>query len=195
MSTLEMQITNTNLLEEIKAGNRNAFDSFYKEYRARLYATIYFLCGDGSLAEDLVQEAFLKLWASREKLRPSESLTGYIRTIGRNLFLDHQRRFAVNESYISELSEPVNWDVSEKVSYDELTSLVFSSIAEFSDDKQDMFIRSRFGGETYKEIALAKNTTVKAVERHIAKVSNSLKKDLRKHDYLTLFLLLTHIYL
>lgn len=190
-----MQIANINLLEEIKAGSRRAFETFYKDYHARLYATIYFLCDDESLAEDLVQEAFLKLWVNRDKLQASQSLTGYVKTIGRNLFLDHQRRSVVKDSYISQQSEPVEWEVSEQVAYDELTSLVFASISEFSDDKQDMFIRSRFGGESYKEIAFAKNTTVKAVERHIAKVSSSLKKYLQKHDYLILFVLFTHTYL
>jgi|SRR5690606_11410573 len=195
MSTLEMQIADINLLEEIKAGNRRAFEIFYKDYHPRLYATIYFLCDDEALAEDLVQEAFLKLWLNRDKLRSSQSLTGYIKTIGRNLFLDYQRRSMVRESYVRQQAEPIEWEVSDKVTYDELTSLVFTSISVFSDDKQDMFIRSRLGGESYQEIALAKNTTVKAVERHIAKISDSLKKYLRKHDYLILFVLFTHIYL
>src|SRR5690606_2097670 len=195
MSTLEMQIADINLLEEIKAGNRRAFEIFYKDYHPRLYATIYFLGAGGPLAEDLVQEAVVRLGLSGRRWRSSRSLTGGIKTIGRHLVLDYQRRSVVRESDGRQQAEPIDWGVSDKVTYDELTSLVFTSISVFSDDKQDMFIRSRHGGESYQEIALAKNTTVKTVERHIAKISDSLKKYLRKHDYLILFVLFTHIYL
>lgn len=190
-----MPETTFDLIQEIKAGNRKAFDFFYRDYRSRLYATLLFLSNDANLAEDLLQETFLKLWMHREKLRTGTSLTGYVSAIARNLFLDHQRKREVSTSYLRQLSEPSGWGVTEQVCHDELSELVFSSISRFSKDKQDMFIRSRFQGETYQEIALAKNTTPKAVERHIAKISAALRQYLRKHDYLVLFMLYTHIHL
>lgn len=48
------------------------------------------LLGDRAAAEDVVQEAFLRVWRRRERLRPGE-LDGYLVQAARNLALDQQR--------------------------------------------------------------------------------------------------------
>ena len=60
-------------------------DSDFSEYmaarQAALYRTAYLLAGDHASAEDLLQNAFAKLYLSWDKVRDREALDGYVRRI------------------------------------------------------------------------------------------------------------------
>lgn len=60
--------------------------------RAGLRRTAFLLCGDWSLADDLVQEALIRLYVAWPRLSRSESLRNYSRRVLINLYLDHRRR-------------------------------------------------------------------------------------------------------
>lgn len=183
-----MKAEDLTILREIKSGNKEVFNAFYMEYSPRLQATMYFLCNDKFLAEDLAQEAFLRLWKNRAELNEAQSLKGYLRTISKNQFLDHQRKDKSAIHYKDSLTEPTAEDVSEKVIFNDLRRLVISGISHFSVDKQEMYIGSRFDGRTYHEIAQIKNTTPKAVERHVAKISAFVRIYLKKYYHIIVFL-------
>jgi RNA polymerase sigma factor (sigma-70 family) len=190
----KMRAEDLTIVKAIKAGDKRAFNAFFIEYSPRLEATIYFLCNDKCLAEDLVQEAFLRLWKNRAELNEHQSLKGYLRTISKNLFLDHNRKGKTAQRYQESLVEPTSDEVSEKVIVNDLQQLVISGITRFSQDKQDMYVGSRFDGKTYYEIAQIKNTTPKAVERHVAKISSFIRIYLKKHyQIIIIFFLITAI--
>jgi len=115
-----------------------------------------------------------------------------MRTSSKNLFLDGNRKRKTQHIYNGLLEEPVANDVGDRASYNELNSVVLSAISRFSLEKQEMYIESRMNGLSYNEIAAARNTTPKAVERHISKVSFYLRWYLTKYYYsLSLFCLTT----
>ena len=57
-----------------------------------LYAQALAIVADAAVAEDLVQEAFLRIWPRRSRLQDPASLDGYLAAAVRNLALDHLRR-------------------------------------------------------------------------------------------------------
>jgi RNA polymerase sigma factor (sigma-70 family) len=186
-----MQPEDLKTLLKIKAGNKCAYNTFYQLYGPRLHATVYFLCNDKALAQDIVQEAFLRLWLNRSTLNENQSLKGYLRTISRNLFLDQVRKNKTEKVYHHLLCEQVSFDTGDRIAFKELNKIVYTAISTFSAEKQEMYIGSRFNGKTYNEIAIANNTTPKAVERHIAKISLFIKAYLKKH-YFILFIIFIH---
>lgn len=50
------------------------------------------LCGDGTRADDLVQEAFARAWANQHRFRPGTNFTAWVFTILRNLFYSDLRK-------------------------------------------------------------------------------------------------------
>ena len=66
---------------------QDRFDAAYRAHANSLYHYIYYKCGNLQMAEDIVQESFLRLWQNCEKV-DEEKVKAYLFTIGRNLMLN-----------------------------------------------------------------------------------------------------------
>lgn len=68
------------------------FEDLFQRVAPALYAQACALLGGRAGAEDLVQEAFVRVWRQRARLREPERLEGYLATAVRNLAFDQLRR-------------------------------------------------------------------------------------------------------
>lgn len=75
----------------------------YDKYHKQMYAFAYKYTRSGSAAEDIVQQAFLKLWENRSGLNPASGLGGYLFAISRNLTLNALRSYNPQTSDTSPL--------------------------------------------------------------------------------------------
>jgi RNA polymerase sigma-70 factor (ECF subfamily) len=82
------------LLRRVAAGDRNdALEELYRRYAGRLYGLGMHLLGDASLAEELVQETFVRLWRTAGRYDPDRgSVATYVFAIGRRIAIDLWRR-------------------------------------------------------------------------------------------------------
>jgi len=69
------------------------FDELYEQYFQRIYQFIYYMVSDPSLAEDLTQETFLRVF--KGQFRNEAALSTYIRKIARNIVYDTYRKKAL----------------------------------------------------------------------------------------------------
>ena len=65
----------TDLLARVAEGNDRAFETIFHHYRPKIYSYAYQLFGNIQMADELVQEVFLKVWLNRDKLPTSSSST------------------------------------------------------------------------------------------------------------------------
>ena len=79
------------ILRGLAHGDAHAFDAVYAALRAPLYAFLVRLSGQTSLAEDLLQEAWLRLARSAAGLPPETQLRPWLFTVVRNLYRSHRR--------------------------------------------------------------------------------------------------------
>jgi RNA polymerase sigma-70 factor (ECF subfamily) len=84
----------TRLMARIAAGDRQeALGELYGRYERRLYGLGLKLLGDQSLAEELVQETFLRVWRNASRFDPARgSVATYVFTIARRIAIDLWRR-------------------------------------------------------------------------------------------------------
>lgn len=71
-----------------------AFEALYARYRRPLLSFFSRLTGDATLAEDLMQESFVRLWKARKRYRPSGKFTTYLFQIGKNHWLNERDKRA-----------------------------------------------------------------------------------------------------
>jgi RNA polymerase sigma-70 factor (ECF subfamily) len=97
------------LVTSAKAGDVKAFESLYKRHRNRIYGLVWRLCGgDHGLAEDLLQEAFVRAWQKLDSFRGESKFSTWLHRLSANVALSDRRsrlRRANYETTMDEVSE------------------------------------------------------------------------------------------
>ncbi len=81
------------LVQRVREGDKAAFQQLLGQHLGPVTQFAFRLTGDASLAEDVAQEVFLRLWSRAGQFDPSRSkLTTWLHNIARNLCIDHFRK-------------------------------------------------------------------------------------------------------
>lgn len=98
------------LVAALRRGERAAFERLYDSYGAALYGVIHKIVKDDEVAQDLVQEAFVKIWQGVHGYDSSRGrLFTWMLNVSRNLAIDHLRsRTAKQQTNIYPLENSVH---------------------------------------------------------------------------------------
>lgn len=77
----KVRMTETELIQECLANNRLAQKQLYERYKRAMYTVAYRITGDFESANDVLQEAFVKVFRGLEKFRKESTLGAWIKTI------------------------------------------------------------------------------------------------------------------
>jgi RNA polymerase sigma-70 factor (ECF subfamily) len=91
-------------LERLRRGDPAAFDAVYDELRPRVYAFLVRLSRRRDVAEELVQEAFLRLASHAATLADDTRLAAWLFTVARNLWVSHVRLTMIEHERLDRLS-------------------------------------------------------------------------------------------
>lgn len=69
-----------------------SFEEFFNAERPRLFATLALIVGDRGIAEDLMQEAFVRVWERWDRVQAHADPTGYLYRTALNLVRQRRRR-------------------------------------------------------------------------------------------------------
>ena len=169
------------LMVRVSAGDRAAFDEVYLRYQARVHAYLWRIVNDDTLAADLRQETFLRLWKSREAWRAESSVAGYLIRVARNLALDAMRRRRVRDDLRQEhvldlygAVHPPDLVLSRK----DRSERIHSEIAALPDRPREVFTLKHDVGLSYREIAELLEISPKTVEVHMGRALRLLREAL-----------------
>lgn len=151
------------------------FDLVYKELVKPLYHFIYYKCGDQALAEDLVQEAFIKLWENCSKVKKKQA-KAYLFTVARNLFLNKVSKKKVALKFIQQLDHRKEQENPETLlRQKEFQDQLQLAIHQLPENQRIVFLLSRIDQLKYREIAELLEISQKAVEKRMHKALISLR--------------------
>lgn len=173
-----------------------AFDRLFGEYRPRFLRFAAGYVADPAEAEDIVMESFVAAWRHRETLTV-ETFPPYTLTIVKNKCLNRLRGQAVRlraaETLHSHNTQVLRTRIAtleacnpEELFSKEARRIVDETLAQMPERTREIFVRSRFRGQSYKEIADEMDITVKSVEFEVSKAMKRLRVALK--DYLAFFL-------
>lgn len=183
-------LNEANLLDAMRDGDQTAFDALFRAYYAPLcYYAASLNDGDRDEAEDLVQQAFIKLWEQRETLQINWSVKAYLYRTVHNASLNRLRAAKVRnkyKQYNAEQLEMNHYPAPEPEP--ELRERLQKALADLPTQCRQVFELSRFEDLKYREIAEHLNISIKTVETHMGKALRLLKTQLA--DYLVVWLVM-----
>jgi RNA polymerase sigma-70 factor (ECF subfamily) len=92
------------LVRALKQGDEAAFDTIYEAHRSRLFGFLVRLCRDRDVAEELLEETWLRLVSKAHLLADDSRLLPWLLTVARNLFLSHRRSRLLDAERVQELA-------------------------------------------------------------------------------------------
>jgi len=92
-------------IRRAQSGDRAAFEDLIRAHARLVWASVYGWVKDPSWTEDVVQDTFLKAWASMKDLKQPEAFRGWLLTIARRLAW-RQSELSGRSATMPELSEP-----------------------------------------------------------------------------------------
>jgi RNA polymerase sigma-70 factor (ECF subfamily) len=87
------------LVERLLAGDPAAFDEVHARHNVRLFNFLVRLCRSRDIAEDLLEETWVRLVSHVTRLRPDANLGCWLFTVARNLYASYCRSRLVEESH------------------------------------------------------------------------------------------------
>lgn len=178
-----------------KAENVKTLSRLLESYKGRFISFANSYVQDFSVAEDFTMEAFMDYWEMKDMLQPDSNVPAYILTLIKHKCLNHLKRRQLHEDISQRLRSVAEWELNLQISSlevceptelftAEIKEIVNSTLRQLPEQTRRIFLMSRVGNKTRKEIANELNMTSKGVEYHIAKALSALRINLK--DYYTL---------
>lgn len=172
------------IVRKVKKGDKTAFKNLFDACHQGLFNYLCFKSKDTVLAEDLLQETFLKLWENRKTLDESQSVKAYLYKIAANLFLNHRRHLRIVDEHHTQIQ--TNGFLEAKhpqflMEEQEFQTKLLSAIEGLPDRTREIFLMSRVEALSNKEIGVRLEISLKTVEAHIGKALHQLGNIIPKH--------------
>lgn len=185
-------LNDTLLSQKIQKGSEQAFSLIYERYHVQMYFIAKKYVKDSGLAEDAVQDIFVKLWQKRESLDKSKSLKGFLFTMLRNHVLNmirDRKQEIVAISSVEEKKLPNSNVTEDDILYDEYQDVVEKGLNELSERKRKVFELRTSRGFTNSEVAKFLNIDISTVKTHYYLSSKFIRAYLKSNSGILFFLL------
>lgn len=157
------------------------FERLVRESRHRLYGYAVHFLGSREEAEDIVQDAYLRLWSHRSSVRPDGAM-GWLISVTRNLCLDKVRRRKVRSAVDVDTEKLSQIAAGGRSPEDNASSSVFEELVadalrQLPDTQRSIVILREMLGMSYNEICDALDLPLTTVKVYLHRG----RKELRHH--------------
>lgn len=171
-------ISERELIEKLRSGNQDAYRILFLRYYMRIYLFAKGFVKDGSLAEDIAQNVFMKLWIARANIS-GESINHLLYMITRNEVRDYFKSgYRRRRDSLDNKAEPAAGDIDalDLIQSQYIEQVVVRTIDHLSERRKEIFRLSREENLTNKEIAEMLGISVRTVEKSIELTLKEIRK-------------------
>lgn len=163
-----MDLKEEHIWKNIQQKDEGIFESYYKEHFKRFFLMSCKYLKDPVLAEEIVNDVFLKIWEDGDKLKIESSLKSYIykAVINRSInALNKSKREMIHRQDVRTMPEE-SYELRQ-IEENELSVKLYAAIDRLPDQCKRVFEMSRFEDLKQQEIADKLGISVKTVKNHI----------------------------
>lgn len=181
------------LFLRLSKGDEEAFTTIFYHYTRQLYPFLLQKVRYGEVAEELLQDIFLRLWVYRERLAELDSPEGYLFKMAANRVQDHfrtqQQRFAHFPSHLLSV-EPAGPDPGDAMDLSEARRILHEGIDQLPTQRRKVY-ELRQEGLRYDEIADQLKISPNTVKNQVVEANRFLMEFLRERGLPILLLILS----
>jgi RNA polymerase sigma-70 factor (ECF subfamily) len=195
----KFEVDDYTLVEQLQAGNTQAFNSIITKYQRGIYGKLLGLCGDRDLASDLMQDTFIKAFVS---IKNSDKYTNQPGTLGtwlhitaKNTYTDYYRK-AKRKPVIMRIEGLITDDNLEIGQYqesyedariaDELKQTLYRCIRQLPETQKELILFRIFSEMQYKDIASITDVSVNTSLGRMRYALRNLRKIIQETEHIKL---------
>lgn len=171
------------LYKRVANGDEAAFRSLFEIHAPRLLAMATRITGSAAVADDLVQDTFLKIWLTRDQLAEVTYPAAWIKKICFFLAVNYVRRQTIRDKVMDTVTPDAGLPVSDVVDFQELLQLVNKAVRQLPEKQQQIYRLSREQGLPIAEIAAHMQLAVSTVKNLLVMALKSIRQSLQKAGY------------
>lgn len=181
------------LLLKVASGDEIAFRRLFERYWDNIYGVAFTFTKSPVIAEEMVQDVFVKIWTKREQLPEIKNFNDYLFIIARNHIFSVLRKKIYEEPFADHLKdyflEASNLP-DQQLLYREAENLVQEAVAQLPPQQHLIYCLSRKDGLNQDEIASKLNISKNTVKSHMSKALQFIRNYLQMHTEITAFAIL-----
>lgn len=186
--------SNEQLFDMLQNSDEGAFTEIFSRYDKRIFAFILKMIKDHSVATDVTQEVFIRIWNKRENLEEVRNMEGYIFTIATNLTLNQikqrLRDREVREKLQTQWQHKITSDADNLLLLHDCENTVSRALQRLPPQQKRIYHLSRVEGMNYNEIAKSMNISPNTVRNHLVKALDTIRMYIEKQGQIPYFLFL-----
>ncbi len=174
-----------------------AFQLLYDRHRNRIYKTAIRFLKSPILAQDVVQDVFMKLWFSRKNMNASQPIEAWLHTVAKNNIINRLKKLSNEWKALTELpfiTTISNNATENSVQEAEYISILNHAISTLPEQQKKSFQMSRHENMTYIQIGEQLGLSPLTVKTHISRALLHIKSVLAEKGIIISIVILTIIY-
>ncbi len=164
------ELNDTETFDKVITGDFIAFKSLFDKYYEPLCHYALNFTRDTYLAEDAVQEVFIKIWEKKRKMKFTRSVKSYFYTAVKNKCLDKLKSERIRSIHSTHFFEREDKFISlNEIEYDEFSFHLSECVEKLPSRCKEVFTWSRFHNMKQEKIASEMGISLKTVKAQIGK--------------------------
>lgn len=170
------------LLMQLRKGNRMAFEQLYYSYARKLTAKLLQLVKSEEVAQDLLQDIFMKVWQMRDNIDINRSFGALLYTMASNLSFNAYRD-AVREQNrrLAAYTKESYSHVEEELQYHETNQLLEKALSTLTERQRQVYVLHKLEGKSYKQIAELLQISHSAINQHLQLANKQIRVFMQSH--------------
>lgn len=169
------------LLTRISQGDEVAFTEIFHQYSQRIWLFVLKKTKSETIAEEIVQEVFLKLWVKKETATDIDNFASFLYTIATNKTYDYFKKVAGDSRKLEYLwrqvqQAAVSNPVEETIDFRESMEMVNQAIEQLPLQRKKIYLMNRMEGLSYEEIAQQLDISKSTVSNQLVEATKFIRE-------------------
>jgi len=182
------------LFDAFKKGDEKALEKYFDRYHRGLYATVNKIVRREDVTEDIVNEAFVKLWRHRDRINDIDHICSFLYIVARNDAIEYFRYSGRVEKVLKGLSQLAELTYEEPIENEirmaQLVERLYIQIDLLPPQGKKILLLRYFMNKDVKVIARLLHIEEQTVRNHIGRSLHFLRKSLADQWMLLIFITL-----